>query len=165
MKKLYLIPLLLLLFTNLLGQDKKEEVNFIIVIDDEVWINYTALEIQIKDLNGLIVDKVSGLYYPGNLSFQKGDYEKLINIGNGSMSLAFSYKEYEGKKEQNYKYELPFSKKWLNYYFVVIKIYNLNNRRYRGVFEPLSEEKNYTYELDSPDGSMRRVRHSKKIRP
>jgi hypothetical protein len=160
MKKLYIISILALLSMKALGQEEENGFNFIIVVDDNVWLSYTNLKVEIRGADGSVIDKVSGVYYPGNLFFEKEDYEKLMNAETDSMTLIFNYKESQGKKE--YDYELPFFKSWLDHYFMVMKVYNLDKRKYKGVFEPLDKDRNYTYELNYPGGSMLRVRNKVK---
>lgn len=158
MRKLNLLILFFLSLVSSYGQDGNRDFNFILVIDDEVWISYTNLKIKIEDKAGS-VSYVEGLYYPGNLSFEKESYEKLLTANADSMTLRIDYREYEGKKTKDYIFELPFSPKWLDYYFIVIRVYNMNKKEYKGVFEPLDKDRNYTYEMDYPGGQMLRVRN------
>jgi hypothetical protein len=128
------------------------------VIDDVVWVSYTNLKIEIRD-TGSPNQTINGLYYPGNLSFEKGEYEKLLAAKGDSMTLVVDYKE-QGKNESRHQvFELPFSINWLDHYFMIMRVYNLDNKKYKGVFDPLDKKRNYTYELDYPGGQMLRVRN------
>lgn len=157
-----LIMLLVFCFSSLtaFGQDNKD-FNFILVIDDTVWITYTNLKIEIRDNTDALKHTISALYYPGNLSLEEEDYEKILEAKGDSMALIIDYDEQGKKTVKNSVFELPFTASWLNNYFMVMKIYNLDNKQYKGVFEPLSKEKNYTYELNYPGGQMLRIRNKK----
>ncbi|GCC53691.1 hypothetical protein SanaruYs_39360 [Chryseotalea sanaruensis] len=140
------------------AQDKKD-FNLILVIDDIVWVSYTNLKIEIRDDAGSLKQTIGGLYYPGNLSFDKDEYEKLLAAKNDSMTLVIDYKE-PGKNENKHQvFELPFSSSWLYHYFMIMRVYNLSNKKYMGVFDPLDKSRNYTFEIDYPGGQMLRVRN------
>lgn len=157
MRKLILLLNFVLLATSSLAQEKKD-FNFILVVDDVVWVTYTNLKIKIKDSVELPARLINCLYYPGNLSLEKGDYEKLLSAKEGSLSLIIDYEEMGKADESHHIFDIPFSASWFDNYFLVLRIYNLKNRKYRNIFEPLDKARNYTFELDYPGGQMLRVR-------
>lgn len=141
----------MLTFSSLAAQDHTHNANLIILVDDEVCIGSIA-NIEITGEGS----KVDAQYDPGNMIIARSDYEKLT--GNKSnYSLSFDYYQYKGKKQKLYNYELPFSVDWLDQAYVVLRIYNLDKKKYRKLYEPLDQSKNYTFEYDYPGGSMKRV--------
>lgn len=157
MKKLGIL-IYIFVATSASAQNSKD-FNFILVVDEAVWISYTSLKIEIRDSTESLTQSVSALYYPGNLSFEQSDYKKLLAAKGDSMTLIVNYKEQKKDKDEYHIFELPFSVSWLDNYFMVMRVYNLDTKKYKGLFEPLDRERNYTYELAYPGGQMLRVRN------
>lgn len=138
------------------GQQYNKELDFVIVIDENVWITTTYFKVIMNKTSGL--DTVTASYYPGSLSIMQSDYDKLLSQEVKSVNLELIYYGHATKKQNIYKYEIEIKKPWLQDYFNVLRIYNLDNKKYKK-FSPIAEGKNYTYELDSPSHSFRRVRN------
>lgn len=136
-----------------------KDFNFILVINDAVWVSYTNLRIEIGSDTGSLNRSISGLYYPGNLSFEKGDYAKLLAARDSSMTLVVDFKERVKNEDRHLVFKLPFSASWLDHYFLIMRVYDLDKKKYRGIFAPLDRNRNYTFELDYPGGQMLRVRN------
>lgn len=141
---------LLFIFFPVFSQDGECNANFIIMIDDELCIGSIANAYIVSEKN----EKISITYHPGSLRLEKGD----SNILKDSKvnTLHFDYYEYIDGNQTLYNYELPFDSNWLEQDYIVLRVYNLNKRKYRKHFKPLSKKKNYTFELDYPGGSMKR---------
>jgi hypothetical protein len=43
--------------------------------------------------------------------------------------------------------------------YLILKIYNLENRKYRDAYEPLDVKRNYSFEIIYPDGQIIRVKN------
>jgi hypothetical protein len=147
----------LLISIGLFAQEERK-MTFVLMINEALPVASIARSQIILD-NGT---KVSVGYIPGALIFSESNYQQLLEAKSDSLILAFDYYEYEGKKQKVYNFELPFHKGWLNQSYMVMKVYNLEKRKYKGVFEPLDKDRNYTFELDYPGGQMLRVRNKVK---
>jgi len=134
----------------------KHNANLIIMVDNELCIGSISNIQIVEGRNRIEVE-----YDPGNLMVNQIDYKKL-KMAKSDLVLYFEYYQYEGSKQTLYNYELPFSPDWLDQDYTVLRIYNLDNKKYKGVFEPLDKGRNYTYELDYPGGQMLRVRNKGK---
>ncbi len=135
------------------GQVVNHSSNVILMIDDKLCLGSVA-DIHLIDGNG---ERIDLEYIPGKLSMEKGSYENLIQSDLDSATLFFDYYMYKKDKQTLYSYEIPFYSNWLDLEYLVLKIYNLDNKKYQKVFKPLDESRNYTFELEYPGGSMRRV--------
>lgn len=137
-------------------QSGKKHLDFVIIIDGEVAIGSIAnlsIELNING-NEKIIEP---LYYPGNITMKESEYNQALSDSVTVVKIKFDYYKYIGKKQKLYNYEIEFQQEWLKEAFVVLKIYNLDKKEYRDKFEPLSAEKNYTFELDSPTNTFRRI--------
>jgi hypothetical protein len=136
-----------------MGQDVSHSSNVILMIDDKLCLG-SVVDIHLVDGNG---ERIDLEYIPGKLSMEKGSYEHLIQSDLDSATLFFDYYIYKKDKQALYSYKIPFYSNWLDLEYLVLKIYNLDNKKYQKVFKPLDESRNYTFELEYPGGSMRRV--------
>ncbi len=131
------------------AQNKKA--NIIFVVDGEI-VKYTYGKI-----NTGINKKINCIIEPGNFQIDEADYKYLLK-NNDPISFQFTYlKECKNSEYKTYVIE-DFKLNWLNpdWRYVIINIYNTDNQKYKKYYNPLPG-KNYTYEYDSPGGSMRRV--------
>jgi hypothetical protein len=139
---------------NVQAQTSKEGLDLIVTIDDKVWITNTYFTIVL--INKLNVDDTLKVnYYPGNLSINKSIYDKLLSDETKKIFFEFEYSRYKGNQQSTYNYKIEVLKPWLNDYFNVLHIYNLKDRKRHS---KSSSERNYTYDLDSPSHSFRRIR-------
>ena len=96
-------------------------------------------------------------YYPCNLSiYSDNSLSELVN-GADSLFLSFSNTIFCGEKPYTSYYKILINKYWFKSSFVVLKVYDLANRKYRKQFFALPNT-NYTYEVNFEDYSMIRVR-------
>lgn len=154
----YITILILFITTNIYSQEVKNS-NFIIVIDEEIVTNSLGIKLLVtsKDGNSREIEPITG-YYPGNISLKKSDYDDLISDETQSVILKLRYDPYINGKSYDYTYEIEAGKNWFNDMFFILKIYNLDKKKYRKRFDPLSKDKNYTFELSTSDGQMLRIR-------
>lgn len=152
MKKLAVVLVLILGSLELTYSQATHDVNFILLINDELPIGTIAnSRIIIKE------SEIEVLYHPGSLAFGEENFRKVMAAGD-SMILAFDYYEYKGGKQSIFNYRLPFYKNWLDQRYLVMKVYQLDKKKYKGVFQPLDKDRNYTFELAYPGGQMLRSR-------
>ncbi len=143
-------------FCNAFGQRNKD-LDVIIVIDEKLHLLYTNPKILIEETSGATY-KINSNYHPGNLSIDASDFSKMVSDSVKSMFLEFTYYDNEDKKQKAYSYKIELKKGWLNDAYMILRIYNLNKKKYKKVFEPIEVGKNYTFELDSPSHTFKRIR-------
>lgn len=149
--------IIVLIFTFMISpvicQDDRCNVNLIIMVDDDICIGSIANAYIIMENN----KKISITYHPGDLRLDK----EAMNLLKGSRvsTLHFDYYQYVNGKQTLYNYELPFYSNWLEQDYTVLRVYNLDKRKYRKRFKPLDKKRNYTFELDYPGGSMKRIKN------
>lgn len=130
---------------NAVSQES-QEIDFIITVDDKIVNAVQGLKIKAENHNGVFY--ISPSYYPGNLSMDKNSYDKLISKETKSMKITFSYSEERKGNLENYFYEIDYDNKWFNELFNILKIYNLDNRKYRKIYEPSTKNSYYSFSLD-----------------
>jgi hypothetical protein len=96
-------------------------------------------------------------YIPGDIVLGESDFNKLISTELKTINLEIHYSKLCKKKIKSYSYKIDFKQAWLKYSFSFLRIYNLDSKKNKKIFFPL-EGKQYTYEMDSPNGSMIRVK-------
>jgi hypothetical protein len=134
--------------------DSLARINFIIVIDDKIVTNEFIWAKLVTFADGQPNPSVIELeYFPGYFCFNAGD---TVGLNGDSLVLEFSrYMEQEINDLRTYQFR--FYKSWFKLPFFILKVYNLDNRKYRREF-PREKGKSYTYETVSPNGYMLRVR-------
>lgn len=149
MKKFILFLTLFLSFLNIVYAQERKEFDFVITVDDDDFGMNAPLKICLQNEKGEKTD-IDFRYHPGNLSISKEDYEKIKSF-EGKIELHFSwYKNWNGKSHY-YFYDIPLEKRLFEQAYVIIKIYNMDDKRYRKMYYPL-KGKNYNYTLTSPAG-------------
>lgn len=162
--KRYCFQILLLLLIHQVSeaQENKKCFNFIVNIDDEIVTTLSRPVILLKQDSNLL-KKIDIGYLPGNLSLNTEDFNSFFSIKETTLFLQFYYYQYSIKgKQEVYNYEIEIGKNWFEQSFVILKIYNLDKKKYKNILEPLSKDKNYTFDLETSQGQMIRIR--KKIK-
>lgn len=154
-KKIICVTLFLIGCHTAFSQNKKE-LDFVIVVDENVWITNTSLQFVVNKTSSS--DTIKATYHPGSLSIMQSEYNQLLSEETKSIYLKFVYYEYSSKNQKIHSYEIEIKKPWLQDYFNVLHIYNLDKKKYKKL-PPARAGENYTYELDSPSHSFRRVRN------
>jgi len=153
--RLLLSLVLVLSSANIYGQSEKK-LDFVLVVDDDIFIQYTKIKLIRYSNNG--VEEFIATYWPGSLSISVEDYKKLINQNTDSISLNIVDDRYvDGKRKEDH-YEIKYKKQWLEDYFNVLRIYNLSRRNYGKLFAKPRTGKKYVYELDSPSYTFHLIR-------
>jgi hypothetical protein len=152
MKKYFLcVWLATVIFARVYGQEVKKNLDLIIVIDDKIADGSIASpKIQLVSGSGKEIIYVN--YYPGNLSLAESDYSKILSDSTGIINLDFTYSEYVGQNQITYSYEIELKREWLEDYFNILRIYNLNKEKYKG-YSASGVGKHYAYDLESPSHS------------
>ena len=137
------------------GQSSEAEIDLVIVVNEEIAIELLG-NMKLVVENETEVNTIEPQYYPGSLVMNKSDLDLLLS--NNVKSITFCFDQYENDPANGkFFYEIDFDKKWLTQRYIVLKIYNLEKTKYKMMYEPLSSGKNYTFEIDSPDFTFRRV--------
>ena len=144
--------ILLLLFTICFFKSysqKEKGINLIIEIDEKIIArSLTNLKIILTDSNN-IVSQIDADYYVGNLNLKDTDYQNLLL--SKSICLKFDYTEYNKGKQETHNYELNLKNSGLKSLYNIIKIYNLNKRKYRKHNVPFDKDKDYVFLLETPN--------------
>lgn len=155
MKKIIIICFLLLSSKNLVAQEI-QNLSFILVVDDEI-IN-TKSKLTFIITTDTSTENLSALYYPGTLSLSKLDYEKLISPLTKTIYLKYYDTVYVDGKATYYDFEIEYQKAWLQDLYNILRIYDMNSKKNKKKFDPLSSTKNYTFELTSSNTTFLRIR-------
>lgn len=156
----YIISLLFVFLVGkgIIGQNiEKNESDFIIVVDENIAItSISSIKIRVDSLNSN--EDVFLEYHPGSLSFKKNDYDRFIASGNSKTYMIITYREYVNEDQKMYNYEIEIKPEWLREEYCILRIYNLDKKKYKNKFISIENQLNYTYELDSPNYTFKRVR-------
>lgn len=145
-------------FHSIVAQQKNKTISFVLVIDDEVLNANVNITFLVNSENSH--DKILATYYPGTLSLNKEDYEKLISDNTKSIYLKYYQNNYINGKKKSCDFVIEYNKIWLQDLYNILRLYNLEEGKYKNKIEPLSKSKNYTFEVESSRGQMLRVRKS-----
>lgn len=156
MRQYILVFFMSLLFINTVKSQEIIDYNLIIIINEEIEPNSISIRLKYTLKNGTIRD-VDTKYLQGSLKINKEIFDELKN--DSVEKITFEIRNTTICKEKiDYSFfnieDINF--KLLTYDYLILKIYNTELKRYRKIYDPISG-KNFTYEYDSPNGSMRRV--------
>lgn len=141
MKRVYFL-FLGLIFCGGLAAQETVNVDCVVVVDG-VALYVGDFRILFTNESGK-PDSIRAWYHPGNLSFDKDDYEKILL--SSSVVLKISHSPYDKKgRRKGYSYEIKVDKHFFEDSFFVIQIYNQDKRRYRRFFD--FSERSYVYDI------------------
>jgi hypothetical protein len=158
MKKIFLIGVILLIIsTKPYCQEIRICNSFVIAVNGEIAVSSIARP-------RLIVSKKDGGkgtiemgYVPGDLYFvSKEDKEKVYSDTVSDIVLEFNNYMYPKGKQLIKNYRIQLSKKWFQYSFIVLQIYDLDKRKYKNKV-PAVKGGNYSYDMDFPGYSTMRI--------
>lgn len=158
MQKITFILFGLFFFAKSFAQGNiQHKLNLIIMVDEKIpFTGNITMHFIIENENKKI-DTVNANYVPGDVFLQELDFNKIKAQDVKSISLDIGYTGLCKKNIKSYNYKIIFYKSWLQFDFTILKIYNFDKRKNRKIFFPLKGEE-YTYEVDTPNGSMIKVR-------
>jgi len=145
------------LFFSAHAQEIKH-LDFIIVIDEQIVRESLGIKFVIKDETDYQEIETTEGYRPGNISLKQIDYDKLTSNQTKTLYIKFNYQTYVGNESYYYNYEIEYNKIWLQDGYNILRIYNLDKRKYKKKFDPISVGKNYTFEVESPSHTFLRIR-------
>lgn len=158
MRKFVFWALFLFVYQISMAQENIKKFDFIVCVDEEIATTLTRpVIIAKKGVN--VLKRIEISYYAGNLSLSSEDYNMVFSEQEITLYLQFDYYQYSSKGQQKiYNYEIEIGKNWFEKTFVILKIYNLDKKNYKKRSAPLSKDKNYTFDLETSDGQMIRIR-------
>lgn len=158
MKKCVFWVLCLFVYQFSMAQENRKSFDFIISVDEEIATSLSRPVIIAKQSTN-VLKRIDISYHAGNLSLSSEDYNMIFSEQEITLFLQFDYYQYSSKgKQEIYNYEIEIGKNWFEQTFVILKIYNLDKKKYRKRFDPLSKDKNYTFELNTSQGQMLRIK-------
>lgn len=156
MRRIIFILFALVVVAKSYGQEStKRNVNFIIMVDGKIPSQGDiSLQFIIENKKA---DTIRINYIPGDIILDEPEFNKMLSTEAKSISLEIHYSRLCKKEIKSYSYKIDFKQGWLQYSFSVLRIYNLDSKKNKKIFFPF-EGQQYTYEMDSPNGSMIRVK-------
>jgi hypothetical protein len=147
---------------QLKAQELDKHFDFIISIDERIPTGSLSDFKIIAQLENGEEKIIRARYHPGDITISNGDHSLLMSEKAQNVFLSFYYTEWiEGDERKDYRYKLDLKKGWLTSYFYILYIFNTDKPKYKKMFKPIEGEI-FTYEFDSPNGSMRRVTKMKR---
>lgn len=161
MKTMIFILLGFTFVTKLFGQEvNKHRVNLVVTIDKKIPSQGDINLHFIIEKENKKVDTVNIDYVPGDIFLPEIDFNKLQSKDVKFIRVEIRYMGLYKTEVKTYNYKINFYKSWLQFDFTVLRIYNLDKKENKKIFFPL-EGLQYTYEVDSPNGSITRVQKKK----
>lgn len=141
-----------------MAQDNRKSFDFIICVDEKILTSFIKPVILVKQGSN-VLKRIDTRYHAGNLSMNSEDYNMLLSEQGITIFLKFDYYQYSSQgKQEIYNYEIEIGKNWFEITFVILHIYNLDKKKYKKILDPLSKDKNYTFDLETSEGQMIRIR-------
>lgn len=153
-KVIILFFLLTFCFQNVMSQ-KIININWTILINEKLESSeIMSSRIIVKTANDS--NQVFNTWcYAGNLEIRELDFDRIFSEKVTSVWFEISTKENRG---QSFNYKIKLKKKWFKTRYMVLKIYNLRKKKYRKMFVPSKNNKEFVYEIDFPGFSIRQLR-------
>jgi hypothetical protein len=131
--------------------------NVIISVNEEIVPSSIGIKFKLTLKNG---EKkiIEPHYLPGSLKIKNEDVKVLMNDSIKEIALEIEYRSIN-KEKIGYSFftidDLSFKK--FTYDYLILRIYDTRLRKYKKTYNPI-DGKQFTYDYDSPNGSMRRVK-------
>lgn len=138
------------------GQDARKSLDFIIIVDENIAVG-SIVSLKFEAVSATNKTIIAGSYYPGSLSLMENDFNRIMSDSIKTIRLKFTYYEYIGLNQITYNYDIELKKEWLNDYFNILRVYNLNKKKYKARYVPREAGKNYVYEIQSPSHTFKLV--------
>jgi hypothetical protein len=162
MKNIIYYTLLLFLISNSAKSQEWVDLNLIITINGTISPGSIALKMNYVLKNGEF-RKIDLNYTPGSLKIKKTDLDEIEKDSVVNLNIDIRHTKIckDNISYSNYIID-DFKFNWLKNDFFILHIYDLNDKKNKKFYNPLPN-KNFTYEYDSPAGSMRQVQKRKTV--
>ncbi len=142
MKKLLGVIICSLSMSMIGVAQNNQAMNFIITINDKI-DNISKISLFVDT-----GESISLNYVPGELIFKEHDYSRLLSMDSCKLLLKLTYVEMCNDDITYHNYEIDFNNKWLNESYFILNIYDMNEKKYRKLYDPLPG-KTYNYDYRS----------------
>lgn len=150
------------LYQSGIGQSSKN-LDIVILINNDLAMYHNNIVLKFQEDTAIgTVSTIQANYHPGNLSIKQEEFVTLNHANCNTIRLEFSYYRNTSRKNEIYNYQFDLSKDWLLGTYLVLRVYNLDVKKYRKRYDPVGVGQNYTFEIDSPDTTFRRVIKSRR---
>lgn len=160
MNRIFYVFLISLLCINTVKSQDLIDLNLIVIVNEEVKPSSISITLKYISKDGNIKD-VDATYIPGSLKIKKEYVEEIKRNSIGNIIIEIRNTSI-CKENVSYSFftidDLKFS--ILEYDFFILNIYDTKLKQYKSTYEPIIN-KDFTYEYDSPAGSIRRVQKKK----
>jgi hypothetical protein len=128
--------------TNAFSQQERKEFKLIIEIDEQLPISgIMGAQLMVTGKNGSVKKLLAG-------------YAAALIDNAKQIILSFYYIDPANDNEAYNDYKIAFKKEWLTSKFCVLRVYNLDKKKYKKSYDPLSPSQNYNFSIDFPDYQM-----------
>ncbi|RFZ81684.1 hypothetical protein DYU05_17825 [Mucilaginibacter terrenus] len=160
MIKTFIITTLFLLQISVANsQSTSTGIDLIITINGEVIVG-DIMNVKISSTSETKMQEIINCgYYPGKLSVPESGFESIPDSSEVNLSFDFYGDSLGGRKLSNFRIKLM--KRWLKSSYLILHVFDLNDKKYKRIFEPISKDQNYTFSITSPDYSFIRVTKKK----
>ena len=136
---------------------ENDNINLIISIDEKVPTSLNIKNISYSDTDGKTYENNDLKYTQGNFSVPKTTFDKLMSDGVKNVYLSLEYWEYCKGEQKNYSYVIELENSYFKYEYLIMHLFNLDKKKYRKIYFPISDNKNYTYYFDYPSNFKGRL--------
>ncbi len=147
-----LLKIVLMLFYISSMSQNIDTLNNIIIIDETIIKKPLSIKFTFE-LEGKRLF-VYGNYLPGNITIDSDDLKKLKSKLTEKIEIEFSYQTYKKEKPYFYKYNIDYKKLWLTDKYTIIKLFNLDKRKYSKKYRTSSLSKNYAIGIEGYSSSI-----------
>jgi hypothetical protein len=153
MNRILIFLLLCTCTTMAFSQQERKEFKLIIEIDEQLPISgIMGAQLMVTGKNDSVKTLLAG-YDPGTLRVNDKNAAALIDSAK-QIILSFYYVDPANDSEAYSDYKIAFKKEWLTSKFCVLRVYNLDKKKYKKSYDPLSPSQNYNFSIDFPDYQM-----------
>lgn len=137
------------------SQEKIKHINWSIMVNEKLQnteIVNAVFELKMLDSTRQIVNVWA---YAGNIEMHQSDFDKIQSEKVTKIWFRFTI---GGVYTQRSTYELRVYKDWIRAYFMVLKAYDLRISKYREMFVPRKDGKQYVFDVFLPARAIQRLR-------
>jgi hypothetical protein len=151
MKKILLM--ILGIIPLLAFSQNKKHIPCILVIDNEVEFFFNNGKFLIIDKQDSIKDSISVNYVPGELSFSKENYEKLL-MYNESYKIHFVCDIATINNNAKKIYKIEFNLSCIKQPYIIFKIHNINHEENKKIYYYAKKSEGYVYDIKTASISI-----------